>query len=70
MKQSSAQDMGKIFANMPRYEAFENQAVFQAAVDEYFSTEEIDLESHINFLHHQQVGPLLEDNQGLVVNSI
>lgn len=55
---------------MPRYEAFENQAAFQAAVEEYFSTEEIDLESHINFLHHQQVGPLLEDNQGLVINSI
>lgn len=35
----------KLFNNLPRYEKFESEEEFQAEVDRYFESEEIDLEN-------------------------
>ena len=62
----------KLFNNLPRYEKFDEEEAFRAAVDKYFETEEIDLEN-VFFCNSNQrtyISPLLEDEEGLVINSI
>lgn len=63
-----------LFNKMPRYENFTNEDEFQAAIDKYLMNDEIDLDSAFLCTASQSkasyVSPLLEDEEGLVVNSV